>query len=250
MRRVPALILTSTLTGTLALGLAACGGSSNKSGSGAGGSDTTTTSGGGSGGSGNEISDLVKKAKSANVKVTYKTTGSDTTFQLAQYNGDSAMTTGDSTIITTGGKTYSCSGTGSDAKCSELPGGATLGNTLLSSFFGAYSLLFSAPDTLTGKLGFVNKSESTETIAGRNAKCATISAGVFTGVTGQLELCVDSETGILLKGQTTSGGKTSSIEATEFATSTADDVKLPATPTQITLPTIPGVSIPTVPTSY
>lgn len=248
MPRVSTLIISGALTGSLAIALSACGGSSNKTAStgGAGNSDTTTTRGGGTGGS-SEISDLVKKAKSANVKVTYKTSGSDNTLTLAQYNGDSSMTSGDSTIVTNGGKSYSCNGQGSGATCTELPGGAAMGNTLLTGFFGVYSALFQAPDTASKLLG-VSKSSSNETIAGRDAKCSTLSASAF-GRSGDVTVCVDSKTGVLLKGATSAAGQSSSIEATEFAESTADDVKLPATPTQLTMPSIPLPSIP-VPTSY
>ena len=245
MLRTSALILT----GSLAIGLTACGSSGSKNGGAGGGapsstgdgsSATTAATGGGAGGS-SEIADLVRKARTANVRVTYKTTASDTMFTLAQFNGDSSMASGDSTIVTSGAKTYSCSGQGAGAMCTELPGGSAIGGSLLTAFFGAYSALISAPDSLSGKLGFVDKTTSTATIAGRDAKCATIKAGVFTGASGELKVCIDAQTGILLRGETSVGGQSSTIEATEFKESSAADVKLPAQPTQMTMPTMPTI---------
>lgn len=249
MLRLSALVLT----GALAIGVAACGSSGNNkaktgggatsSSSGAGPSATTAGGDGGGGGAASEIAGLVRKAKTANVKVTYKTAGTDNTFTLAQFNGDSSMATGDSSIVTSGAKTYSCTGKGTGAMCTELPGGSALGTAMLTGFFGAYSALFSTPDSITGRLGFVEKTTSTATIAGRGAKCATIKAGAL-GALGEVKMCVDAQTGILLEGTTTAGGQSSTLQATEFKESTAADVKLPAQPTQMTMPTIPNVTQP------
>ena len=49
------------------------------------------------------------------------------------------------------------------------------------------------------------------------------------GQSGGVTVCVDAKTGFLLRASTT-GSSANTIEATAFADSTADDVKLPSTP--------------------
>jgi hypothetical protein len=234
------------VTVVVALGLAACGSSSSKS----SGGDTGSTSGGTA--SKDDLSALLEKAKTANVKVTYKAQDKADSFTLVQYNGDTSFTTGDSQFVTKGDKAYTCSNiTSSTPTCVEAPGGAAAGDALQSGFFGLYSaLLSSSVANIASRLSGVTRTTSTETVAGREAKCVKFS-GALLGQTGNLSVCVDSKTGVLLKATSdTSVTAGSSIQATDFAESSADDVKLPAEPTQITLPTMPGgATIPTVPTS-
>jgi hypothetical protein len=250
--------LVTVMVGILALGLlAGCGGSSSKKGDSSGGvfgsGGSSDSSGGGSNGGGSstgnsDLDALIAKAKSANVKVTYKSSGSSDDFTLIQYHGDSAFISGDSGYYTSNGKSVSCSDLkGSTPTCQELPGGANLGQTMTAAFFGVYSAIFTSSSKL-GSLGVdVSKSTSNETIAGRSAECVKISGSAL-GTSGSLTACIDKETGVFFKGSTTaSDSESSSVEATAFADSSADDVKPPAgaTTTQITLPE--GLTIPTTP---
>ena len=229
MRRT--LVITSVLLASTFL--AACGGSSSSS-SGTS-SNSSKSSGSGSSDSSSsgssEIDKLVAKASKANVKVTYKSGGKSDEFTLIQHDGDSAFISGTSGIYTTGGKTVSCDGTGSDAQCVEMPGGENLAQSMTAGFFGVYSALFKASET-NNAFVHIGKSTSNETIAGRDAKCVTIDAGVLGGGKGSATVCVDAETGILLRGNAFSGSNDSKdgIEATSYAESTADDVKPPAAP--------------------
>ncbi len=226
MRRISVTITVITL----AAGLAACG-SSSKSGISPLGGGSNTTAKSGSTGNG-DLDALLAKAKSANVKVTYKANDKSSDFTLVQYHGDSAFITGDSEFLTTGGKSYTCQ-LGSTPTCTEMPAGQNLGQTMTASFFGVYSALFASSGSFSALGASVSKSTSNETIAGRDAKCVKIS-GSANGQSGSITACVDSKTGVFMKGSTTTtAGSASSIEASAFADSTADDVKLPATATTV-----------------
>jgi hypothetical protein len=236
----------SFVAALLAVMLAACGSSSSSS-SGGNGSNASNGSG-----SKDEFSALLEKAKTANVKVTYKAQDKSDAFTLVQYNGDVSFTTGDSQFITKSDKAYTCSDvTSSSPTCVVAPGGTAAGQAIETGFFGLYSALLSSDvANVASKLSGVTRTTSTETVAGRDAKCVKLS-GSLLGQTGNVSVCVDSKTGVLLNASSdTSVSAGNSIQATDFAESTADDVKLPAEPTQITLPTLPGgATIPTVPTT-
>ena len=220
--------------------LAACGGSSsNKTGS-----TTPITPSGGAGPTGSSpgsttpittgnsgIDALIAKAKSANVKVTYADSSkSNAPFTLIQYNGDSALITDNSSIYTVKGTTYTCQGTGATAKCFSIPGGAGLGS-LTTAYFGIYASLFTSVGT-AGANPYLNVThEANQTIAGRDAVCNSLKASALTGATGQITACVDAKDGVFLKGSVSGTSSGGSLEATSYANSTADDVKLPATPT-------------------
>jgi hypothetical protein len=226
MRRISVTITVITL----AAGLAACG-SSSKSGISPLGGGSNTTAKSGSTGNG-DLDALLAKAKSANVKVTYKSNDKNSDFTLVQYHGDSALISGESEFVTTGGKSYTCQ-LGSTPTCTEMPAGQNIGQAMTSSFFGIYSALFASTGSFSALGASVSKSTSSDTIAGRDAKCEKVS-GSAGGQSGSITACIDSKTGVFLKGSTTTnGGAASSIEATAFADSTADDLKLPATPTSL-----------------
>ena len=235
------MLRTRVLAATLlsAVVLTACGGSSSSNDSKSG-SDSGSGKGSGSDSevsvpkTGNdELDKLFAKAKTANVKVTYKQGKSDSTLTLVQYNGDSAFIEGDSNgIYSTGGKTVSCDGSGADAECFELPGGAQMSTTMQQAFFGAFSSLFTIAQQ-DGAGVFSDSSSSEETIAGRDAKCATITSTVLTQGKGSLKVCIDAETGVLLKGETSDGDSTDGIVATAYAESTKDDVTPPAAPSSL-----------------
>jgi hypothetical protein len=222
MRRTLSIAATAT---TLALALAACGGSSSSKGGSGGGADRTTTTTAAASGGG-AFGELAAKAKDANVKVTYRSGGKDGELTIAQFDGDSFISFGNDAFYSVGGKSVTCQGTGADAQCFELPGNADLAGTIVQSFFGAYASVFDEVRSSSSALGSVRTSTSRETIAGRSAECATISAKAL-GQSGDVSVCLDAETGFLLRA---GGSGAGAIEATAFRSSTAADVTPPATP--------------------
>jgi hypothetical protein len=93
---------------------------------------------------------------------------------------------------------------------------------------------------------------SSDTIAGRDARCITFSASSFSplaalagSLDGEATVCVDEETGFLLKLETNDGDSTKNVFlATEVGEASEEDVTPPVTPSTISLPDIPGISIP------
>jgi hypothetical protein len=224
--------LTLTAVSTLVLALAACGGSSSSSDKGSGGgsdSSTTTTEQSGSGGS--DFAALAAKGKNANIKASYKSGKSDEAITVAQYNGDSFYGQGGDGIYSVGGKSYTCSTSDGDAQCFELPGGGNAGASIVQGLFGAYAGIFDGASDGRSVFGSVDKSTSTETIAGRKADCVKVEASTF-GQSGSVSVCIDHATGYVLR-VATSADAESVFEATAFSESTADDVKLPAEPQAI-----------------
>ena len=243
--------------------LAACGSSgSSKTGAGAGGGATTTTaSGGGSattagGGGGGEFSQLVAQAAKANVKITYQ--GSDgKPLTIAQDGkGKSLFQTDSSVYITDGTKTISCDGTTSTAKCTELP--VSGAGSPMTAFLGAYAGLAQLNSSIYGS------HVSSETIAGRDARCITFKASDYAGLaaiagnskgydpTAQATICVDKDTGFLLKLESKSSTSTNEVFlATAVSTPSDADFNPPSTPETIpSAITIPGggsITIPTIP---
>ncbi len=232
--------------------LGACGGSSSSKSGGGGAAPTTAKtpsngtgsaqSPGGSSPASDDLAALLSKAKTADVKVTYKSDSKSDTFTLVQHGSDSAFISGSSEVVTKGGATYSCSGIdGSTPQCLTTPGGQNVGQAMLSGFFGVYAAVVDGTlSRVASQLTGVSTTTSSDTIAGRAAKCVTVSAALL-GESGNITACIDAKTGVFLKGSTdSSAGSGGSIEATSYADSTADDVKLPAGATQMTLPTVPS----------
>lgn len=237
----------------------ACGSSSSSKASTGGGGlqntpgGSTANKGGSSGGSssgnssGNSsLTDLIAKGKTADIKITYKVSGSaaagsdNTTFTLIQRGKDSVDQFGDSTVYDIGGKTTTCTGTGSSASCESISG---LGNTgaLTGSLFTTYDQVLQNK-ALAPYLGSLK--QSSQTIAGRSAKCISISGAAATGLGGSGTVCIDNKTGILLSAQGTSSGSTGGIVATSVGSPSDADFTLPATPKTIS---VPSYSIPSTP---
>jgi hypothetical protein len=225
--------------------LAACGSSSKSSDS--SGNKSTTTSAGGGGGS-NEFSALVAKAKTANYKVTYKTEDSSSTVTIAQDGkGKISVTTADSFTTTDGSSTVRCDGTTSSAKCTELgSAGAGAVSAATSFVMGAYAALGGLNASALGG------DSSSQTIAGTDATCVTISAanaGALGSALSKLAgspsatTCVQKDTGVLLRYTATSGDTTKTFfEATEYGESSPSDFEPPSTP--VTTPSIPNITLP------
>ena len=223
----------------VAIALTGCGGSSKSSGQPG---DTTpgntTKSGDNNGSGGNDnLSKLLAKAKAATYKVTYQS--DNESFTIAQDPPKFSFVQGDSaTYINEDGSAVSCSGTGSTASCTKLPGTGEALKTGLTAGLGAFAALFVSQ--AANIPGLVDIKTTDETIAGRDAACATIDAGnlgaLSAAIKGSYTVCVDKETGIMLQTKSDSGsGSTNDITATDFTNPTDADFTPPATPS-----TIPG----------
>lgn len=221
------------------LALAACG-SSKSSGAGNGGNPTIpgskTTSGGGSD---SGFASLVGKAKDAKYKVTYQNSSDNGSFTIAQDPPKFSLVEGDSaTYVTSDGSSVSCSGTGSSATCTELPGTGTAIQQGMASAFGAVGSLFVtlASENLNG---LVNISTTSKSIAGRDAECATVdknTLGVLGAAIGNAsyQVCIDKDTGVMLSSKSTDQtGKTDEITATDFGSPSDSDFTPPATPSTV-----------------
>lgn len=167
--------------------------------------------------------------------------------------GNTMFQSGDSAFYTSDGKTVSCSGTGSDAKCTDLGnmggvGAAAAGIT--AAFTGLYTGLTSLDKSV------YSGHESSETIAGRDANCVTFKASDFGALaalasglgdsnydaSAQAKICVDKETGFLLQWGASSdnGNNKDFLVATEVGESSPSDFQPPSTPETIPKITLPG----------
>ena len=240
MRKIAVGLVVAAMT------LAACGGSS-KSPSSAG-STNSTSPGGGSSGS-NEFSGLAAKAKTANFKVTYTTSDGKSETIAQDGQGKTAFITDGNVTIGTGTTTISCDGTTASATCTDLgSSGAGILTGYLSVFTGLYAGIAALPESV------FSGHTSTANIAGRDAKCATYSAGDAAGLGGAIgsalagkasvTACVDSDTGVLLKygGTDTTGKETDVLLATAAGESSPSDFVPPSTPATIPTITLPGGS--------
>ncbi|MFM7061026.1 MAG: hypothetical protein ACKOZL_07565 [Actinomycetes bacterium] len=215
----------ATLATVTALALAACGGSpSSDEGSDTSRVTTTTASTGGG-----EFAELARRAGSADVRVTYRNGDGDEGFTIAQYDGDSSISFGGDAVYRVDEGSSTCSGAGATAQCFELLSNVDLAGTISQSFFGTYAALFDGLGSSSSPLGSVRTATSRDSIAGRAAECATVSAAVL-GRSTDVTVCLDAETGFLLRAVTSDAGDSSGIEATSFRASTAADVTPPAPP--------------------
>jgi hypothetical protein len=225
--------------------LAACGGSSKSNNAGSS-NDGTNKSGGGSGsGSGDDFSQLVANASKSKIKITY--TGSDSKpFTIAQDGAGKTMYSSDDSIFISDGKnSYSSSGTGSDQKCTQLPNVAGATGNLATAFLTTFTALTRLDKSVYG--GHV----SSESIAGRDARCITFKASDFAGLAAlahdskdydpnaQATICADKDTGFLLRYAAKSSTEDTKVfEATQVGEPSDSDFTPPVTPE--TIPSIPG----------
>jgi hypothetical protein len=233
------------------LALAACG-SSKSSGTSDTGSHLTDTPGSTSGsGSDNGFGSLVQKAKDAKYKVTYSSSSGSDSFTIAQDPPKFSFVQADSaTYVTADGSSVSCSGTGSDATCTQLPGatGSAMQQGWAAAFGGVGQLFVTLANESNSIGNLVHISTTTKSIAGRDAECATIdmySVSFLAAAIGvaSYQVCVDKDTGVMLSSKSTDkNGKSDEITATDFGSPSDSDFTPPATPS-----TIPGM--PTVPTT-
>ena len=256
-------LVVGVIAATLAL--AACGGSSKKSVNPvAGGTTAPTTTGGSSSGGNSDLSKLAGNFAKAKIKITYASTtsGNNETITIAQDgNGKSAFSTGDSTIYNDGTKSVACQGTGTSAHCTDM---GSLGASSTANIGALFTSTFSGLAAAMSSLGGGDK--SSETIAGRDASCVKYKASDLVGKLATLPLfkdstnkasdydpndsatiCVDKQTGYLLKLSSTKKGKDEeSLSATAVSEPTDSDFTPPVTPA--TIPSLPGnITIPSIP---
>ena len=153
-----------------------------------------------------------------------------------------SYTSGDSsTYVTADGSTISCSGKGSTATCTAMPGGGDAIKQGLSSAFGVIGALF-VSEANQNIPGLASLKSNDKVIAERDAACAKLDGGIL-GVLGaaikaSYSVCVDKETGVMLESIADDGnGHSSTLKATHFGEPTETDLTPPATP--ITLPDVP-----------
>jgi hypothetical protein len=219
--------------------LAGCGnsessGTGNTGSSGSGNAGATTGPGDtGSIGGDSEISKLLAKTKNAKYKVTYQS-GSDQPFTIAQDPPRFSYVSGDSsTYVLADNSAVSCSGTGSSATCTKLPGTGDSVRQGLSTSFGALAALFLGGSG-TGIPGLANIHTTNKQIAGRDAACVTIDSSTLGALSAALKgsytICIDKNTGIMLQAKSDNGsGSTTDITATNFGSPTNADLTPPAT---------------------
>lgn len=247
-------ITVAMLTVCLGIGaLAGCGGGSDEGSKGSSGASAASGADGGDTGgdtADNPLADLASKASDARIKVTYRTDEGDEITIARDGTDRVSFTTDGNTLYSVDGKTISCDGTGPDAECTELPLG-NLGGGLLTAFTAIFEGLTKLDSDIYGG------TLTDETIAGRSARCATFTASDFAPLgglgggdfdpTAEAVICVDAETGILLRlGASSAESSKELLEATAVAEPTDADFEPPTTPQ--TLPDLPGgITIPSIP---
>jgi hypothetical protein len=209
----------------------ACGGSSSKAGS-SNPSDTKGSSDNNSSSSSDsDYAKLVADASKERFKITYTTgSGGDEQTYAQDGKGNSVYGSGDTQYFVSPDGSVSCS-TDSDGKasCTKVSGTGTS----ISPFLSLFQSGKAAIAALGGRYGDV----SSKTIAGRDAKCLSIS------IAASATYCIDKDTGVLLElsAKSSSGKQEASFLVTKFEEPSDSDFTPPATPE-----TIPSVSIPTI----
>jgi hypothetical protein len=214
-----------------AAGLAACGGGSGHHPS------APSTNVGGSSPSTNALSQLVANANKQKFKITYVDGGGNTQSYEQDGNGDSVSGSAGSLTFVTKTATTVCDQTNGAYQCTQSPISPDAAANLFSGVVTAFQSQLSA---LGGRYG----SQSTTTIAGRDAQCVTFSAADFEGSVdattapalavqpqASYSYCIDTLTGVTLKVAVTdaSGKQTTSLLVTNFALPKASDFTPPAT---------------------
>jgi hypothetical protein len=175
--------------------------------------------------------------KQATGKVTYTSTdssGTTSTITLYSKPPNSRYDTLDSdgstsSYIQTPQITYIC--TSSDQSCIAQPGSGT-GSAGLGLFGGLFSSTYIDALVAAAQAQGISITKSNETIAGTNASC-------YEGTSnGSTEKFCFSDSGILLKTQTTDSSGTSGLTATSFSSDVSDSDFLPPYPVT-TIPAIP-----------
>jgi hypothetical protein len=224
-----------------ALALAACGDDSTSS-------SATLSTTAVSGGDGSDFASLVEKAETSSFRVTYRTSDG-TLITIAQDDkGRQSIVDGDSLVISDGANTVSCDGTTPSATCRDL---GTLGEQTMDRLAAMWTSVYTGLTSLASSA--FDGDTSSDTIAGREATCATVTASALPGALGAVAgrlgrdatatVCVDNETGVLLELSAGSGDDTTVVlVATEFGQPSASDFQPPSAP-------LPARTVSSTPTS-
>jgi hypothetical protein len=228
------------------LALAGCGGSS---------SDDNSSGSSGNGSGDNAFGELLDKQANAVLRVTYRNQdGKEWT--VSQDGKDKTAYINDEThIIKVGDTTTVCTNLDSEPECQDMSG--TLAQGAISSFTGLFSFAQTYIEAAKQAKSFGDM--SSETIAGRSAECVTITPSTIGGLAGNLvekfagdradegwKACVDKDTGVMLLLATvgTDDANADKVEAIEVGEPEASDFEPPAEPEQVTIPSLPEVSLP------
>jgi hypothetical protein len=224
------LITTLVCSGVL---VAACANSPEPEGDARRAVTTTTTTPGGS----------PSAAPDADIEITYERNGKDV-FTIVQ-DGTDRVVYRDARSWSFSGpdRTVTCTGRGRDAACTEFAaGGPGSVTTLLSPLYA-------------GLRGLEEQPEEQATIAGRDAECITVDRkqlpilATMTGATPDAKLtarvCLDVETGHLLKIEIKGKNVNERIVATKVSTPDGADFEPPSPPS--TLPDPSTLTVPTMP---
>jgi hypothetical protein len=233
---IPALLVAAIV-------VAGCGGDDNDSAdpstpgtTAAGGSDTTA------GGGDDDLQQLINDAKNTRIRVTYESSSSGgDTESLGTISQDGSgkqayfAPDGDSQTIIDGDNVIACTGLDSTPECKQFSGaGAQIYTAPLSFLTIPATAIAAAQDS-----AFTD--ESTETIAGREARCVSLDY-----LSVEWKACADKETGVLLKWEAGVGDESGTFVATEVGEPEDSDFEPPAEPTEVTVPdiSIPDISLP------
>ncbi|MDQ1508363.1 MAG: hypothetical protein QOG50_207 [Actinomycetota bacterium] len=210
--------------------LAACGGSGSKRPASSDGKQPGTSEKKGDA-SGRAFAKLYADAANRKFKITFTIGGKDEKTYAQDGNGKSVYAAGDSQTFTSSAGSVVCTRASGTATCAPLPGSDTT-----SPFAGYYTAGKKYIEALGGNVG----DESSKTIAGRAAQCATISAqsvarAAGAGVRpikGSATYCIDKDTGVLLEIGSTdaSGDESTAFAVTKFEQPTDSELTPPATP--------------------
>jgi hypothetical protein len=237
------------------LALAGCGGGSSKSDSGS----SNTTPGGTSGGSSDDtdFGKLLDLDNGEAIRVTYQY-GSDEDSQITvsrDGSGKLAFLRQDEQAIFDGDTAVQCENLDATPECKQYSGAQA--KALKAGYTGFLSFATTIV-TAVAKIPNAYGDKSTETIAGRDANCATITASAAGGIAGNLidkipgfsdagyKVCADKETGILLSFQTVGLDEKDKnlIEATAVGEPKNSDFEPPVTPETVPEMTVPDITLP------
>lgn len=185
---------------------------------------------------GDDFADLANQGFASAARVTYEMTAGDGQTQEMVLSSDGEQTAWlmpDARMIIRGdGTQIFCNEAGGQAQCFEMDGQTPSGGmSAATPFMGLATSFQEGVDNLPG---FASVGE--REIAGRTARCARFDPSRFATEqqAGEATLCVDSETGVMLSYETTSGQDTAaSFTATDFGEPQASDFEAPAEPRQM-----------------
>ncbi len=192
---------------------------------------------------GGDFAALVEGSEDARFRATYESTsGGETSqaFTISQDPPRRAMIFEGGRLIDDGEQVVMCDGSGGQGQCFVMPStGGAAGTDVLGAAFAAPFLAYNT--LLEEGVPGVETTEGETEIAGRAATCATIDASGLASLGGaeaeaasSVEVCVDAETGILLRWGTPGTGDV--FEAVEVGEPQESDFEVPSEPQEL-----PGV---------